>query len=87
MRLKLKAAFFYADDGMVASTGPVWLQTAFNTITGIFDWVGLTMNVRKTLGMVCHPCRSDGVLTDKAYTWRMIGSGRSYKERQREKVS
>ena len=42
---------------MVASTNPGWLQTAFDTLTGIFDRVGLNKNVQKTVGMVCHPAR------------------------------
>ena len=53
VQLKVKAAFLYADDRMVSSTDPVWLQTAFNTPTGIFNRVGLQKNVRKTVGMVC----------------------------------
>ena len=49
-RLTVKAEFFYAYDGIVASTEPGWLQLAFDTLTGIFDWVGLQKNVRKTGG-------------------------------------
>ena len=86
-RLRVKAEFFYADDGMVASTNPGWLQTAFDTLTGLFDRVGLKTNVQKTVGMVCHPCRAEGVQAEKAYTWRITGAGRSYKDRQRERVS
>ena len=44
-RLKVKAALFYADNMMVSSTNQVWLQTEFNTLTGLFDWVGLNTNV------------------------------------------
>ena len=36
-----QAALFYADDGMVTSPDPVWLQGAFNTLLGLFDRVGL----------------------------------------------
>ena len=32
---------FYADDGLVASTDPEWLQGMFYNLTGIFDRVGL----------------------------------------------
>ena len=56
-RLNVQADFFYADDRMVASTYPGWLHTAFNTLAGIFDRVGLLTNVRKTVGMVCQPYR------------------------------
>ena len=50
-----QAAMFCADDGMVASSNPRWLQGSFNTLVGLFDRVGLRSNVRKTVGMVCHP--------------------------------
>ena len=40
-RLKVKAALFYADDGLVASTNPGWLQSTFDTLTGIFNCIGL----------------------------------------------
>ena len=56
-RLTVNAEFFYADDGVVASTDPGWLQLAFDLLTGIFDWVGLWTNVCKTVGMMCRPCR------------------------------
>ena len=86
IRLKVKAEFFYADNGMVASTNPGCIQTVFDTLTGIFDQVGLNKNVRKIVGMVLRPCQAAEVRADKAYTRRMKGLGRSYKERQWERV-
>ena len=53
---KHQADLFLADDDMVALSDPRWLQGAFNTLVGIFDWMGLRTNVRKTVSMVCHPC-------------------------------
>ena len=47
-----QAALFYSDDGMVILSDPRWLQSAFNTLVGLFDRVGLHTNVRKTVGMV-----------------------------------
>ena len=32
-----QAALFYADDGMIASTDPRWLQWAFTILVGLFD--------------------------------------------------
>ena len=29
------AVIFYADDGLVASMKPVWLQVPFDTLTGV----------------------------------------------------
>ena len=87
MRLKAKAAFFYADDRMVVSTETGWIQTKFDTLTGLFNRVGLKKNVTKTVGMVCHPCQAAGVQADKAYTRWMIGVRKSYKEQHRQRVN
>ena len=46
---------------MLASTDPRWLQLTFDTLTGIFNRVGLQINVRKTVGMVCRLFRAAGV--------------------------
>ena len=70
-----QAALFYADDGMVESLDPGWIQGAFNTLLGLFDRVGLRTNVGKTVGMVCHPCQAAGNLTTEAYGRRVRGSG------------
>ena len=83
-----QSAVLYADDGMVVSLDPAWLQGAFNSLMAIFDRVDLLTNVGKTVRMVCHPCRAgDGNRTKEAYSWRITGVGRSYTERQRERVA
>ena len=71
---------------MVESTDPGWIQLEFDTLTGIFDRVGLRTNVRKTVGMVCRLCRAARVRSDEAYTWIMTGKERIFKERKREWV-
>ena len=63
---------------MVAFTDMVWLQNAFDLLTGIFYQVVLQKNVQKTAGMVCQPCRAVGVRSDEAYKCRMTGEERSY---------
>ena len=50
-----QAALSYADDGMVVSLDPAWLQGAFTALVGLFDRVGLLTNSGKTISMVCHP--------------------------------
>ena len=60
-RLKVRVEFFYADYGMVDSTELGWLQTVFDTLTGLFDRVVLKINVNKTVRMVCHTCQEAGV--------------------------
>ena len=86
-RLTAKSAFFNADHGVVASTDPGWLQSAFDLLTGLFDQVGLRTNISKTVGMVCQPCRVAGVRSDKSYTRMMTREGVSFKERKWERVS
>ena len=71
---------------MVASTDPGWIQTAFGMMPGIFEQVSLQTNIRKTVGMVCQPCRAVRVRADEAYKRRVMIEGRSYHERQGERV-
>ena len=51
-----QAALFYANNGVVTSLDPAWLQGASNAVVGLFDRVGLQTNFGKTVGMVCHAC-------------------------------
>ena len=62
----VKSEFFYAKDGVVSSTDPGWLQLEFDFLTGMFDPVGLRTNERKTVEMVCRPCRVARVRAYKA---------------------
>ena len=73
---------------MVISSDPAWLQGEFNALVAIFDRVCLLTNVRKTVRMVFHPCQAGaGNRTEEAYGRRVTGEGRSYSERQRERVA
>ena len=78
---------FCADDGMVASSDPVWLQGAFNALVSLFDRVSLQTNIGKTVGMVCRPCQAAGRLTTAEYGRRITGRGQSYRERLRDQVA
>ena len=55
-----QAALFYADNVMVSSSDPRWIQGAFKTLVGLFDRVVLQTNVGKTVGMVCRPFQAAG---------------------------
>ena len=79
-------ALFYADDGMVTSLEPRWLQGDFRTLVGLLDRVGINTNVRKTVGMICCPCQATGTQSDVAAGRQMMGEGPSYRERQRGRV-
>ena len=78
---------FYAYDRVVAYTNPGWIQTVFDTLTGLFDRVGLKTTFKKTVVVVCHPFWEAGVRADESYTRRMMGKGSSYKKRQQEWVN
>ena len=60
-------AFFYADDGILASPRSARLQATLDVLTGLFDRVGLQTNVKKTVGIVFQPCRMAGVHSEAAY--------------------
>ena len=77
---------FYADDGMVASLDPQWLQGAFITLIGLFGRVVLRTNSGKTVSMVYRPCQAAGTQLEVAYGRRVIGEGTSYRERQKGQV-
>ena len=76
-------ALFYADDGMVATSDPRWLQGKFSTLVGLSDKVSLKNNVGKTLGMVCRPCQATGTQSEAVYRKRIMLVGPYYQERQR----
>ena len=39
---------FYADDSVVVSRDPEWLQGDLNVLIGLFRWYGLVSNVAKS---------------------------------------
>ena len=81
-------AVFYADDGMVGASDPEWLQGAFSALVAIFNRVGLQTNVDKTVSMACLPCRAgSGNRTAEGYRRQITGDGKSFRERQRERVA
>ena len=83
-----QSAVFYADDGMVVSSDPAWFQGAFSALVAIFNRVGLQTNVGKTVIMACHPCWAGaGNRTKAGYSRRLTGVGKTYAERQRERVA
>ena len=61
-----QATLFYADNGMVASSNPRWLQWVFNALVSLFERVGLRTNVGKTVSMTCRPCPAAGNQSEEA---------------------
>ena len=76
-------ALFYADNGMVASLDPRWLQGAFIALFSLFNRVVLQTNVGKTVNMVCCPCQAAGTQSEAVYGQWMAVKGPSYRERQK----
>ena len=71
-----QAALFYADNGMVASSDPAWIQGVFNALVGLFGRVGLRTNVGKIVSMVCHPFQATaGNITQATYGRILTGGG------------
>ena len=78
-----KASLFYADDGMLASSDPQWIQWAFSQLVGLFDRVGLKTNSGKMVSMTCRPCNTTGNKSEDAYGRLMTGEGPAFRERKR----
>ena len=57
----------YAYYGMVASSYLRFLQGGLITLAGLFDRVGLKINIGKTFVMFCHPCQAAGTQSKVAY--------------------
>ena len=81
-----QSALFYADDGMVASSDPRWLQGAFNTLSGLFDRDVMGTYAGKTVCMFCRPYQAAGTQSEAAYGRRIMGEGPTYWERQKVRV-
>ena len=82
-----QAALFYADDGMLASSDPHWLQGDFTQLVGLFDRVGLKKNCKKTVSVTCRPCSTPGNRSEEAYGCLITGDGPTPRERKRERTT
>ena len=71
-------AYFYANNGFVASTQPERLQRVFDVRTGLFDRFKLRTNTAKTVGMVCQLCHAPGGMEEEAYKSRTTGKGLTF---------
>ena len=70
-------SLLYAENVMVASLDPQWIQGAFSTPVGLFDRLVLHTHFWKTVGMVCCTCQAEVTLLEAAYRRRMMGDGPS----------
>ena len=79
-------AYFYADDGIIASPWLERLQVLFDVLIYLFDRVFLQMNMQKMVNMVFRACRAPGVWLEAAYERRVTGIGKLYQERLHRRV-
>jgi hypothetical protein len=64
---------FYIDNGLVASRDPIWLQSSFDVLVGLFECIGLFTNAAKTKVMTCIPGRNREGYLDEEYTLHKSG--------------
>ncbi len=68
---------FFVDDGLVAARCPEWLQSSFNILITLFEWIGLWMNAKKTKVMMCLPGKIRVAQTEEEYASQQTGLGAS----------
>ena len=71
------------DDGFIASTHPEWIQGSFKSLMGVFGWVGLSMKMGKTFGMIFHPCCAVEKHSDASYGIQMAVEGLTFQAYQK----
>ena len=76
-------ALFYADNFMVASLDPHWLQGAFSTLVVLFDKVSMRTNFGKTVNMVCRPLQAVWTQLEVVYRRQITGEGSTYQDQQK----
>ena len=69
--IRVIAAVFYADDGLIAARDAKRLQQAFDMLIDLFDRVGLATNETKTKVMVFLPGRIRTCLSEDTYLSRL----------------
>ena len=73
---------FFVDDGLVAARCPEWLQSSFNILITLFEWIGLLTNADKTKVMTCLPGKIRVARTEEEYASQWTGLGTSTTKRR-----
>ena len=71
---------FNADDGMLGSRYPEWLQGAINVLIRLFRRVRLMVNVAKSKNMTCQPGAIHMGISEEAFSRKSQGEGGTYRE-------
>ena len=77
---------FYADDDLLVSREPEWIQGALNFPIGTFQQVGLAANVAKLKMMTCHPGEIRLGILEEAFGRSSAEEGATYQEWLRRKA-
>ena len=80
------AAYFYAENGLIASTQTERLQREFAILTCLFDQVGLRTSTQKMVSMSCQPCHTTIMMPVEANERKMAVTGPKCWERQWRRV-
>ena len=86
LSIRYLLVYFYAGDGLVASTQPERLQGVFDVFTGLFRQVGFRTNTSNTVSMALQPCHVPVRMSSEAYKRWTMGIGPTFPERQRRRV-
>jgi len=78
---------FCADDGMIASRDPAWLQEALTVLVALFRRAGLEIHVKKTKVMICHPGFIKTHFSDARCKRRITGEGPSPQQLKKTAVA
>ena len=77
---------FYADDVMVVSKDPEWLQGDINVLIRLFRRVELMENVEKSNTMTCHTWAIHMGMLEETFSQRSEVEGDTYQESLRRRI-
>ena len=66
---------FYADDSLIGSQDPEWLQGAINVLIGILHRVSLMPNIVNSNTMTCQPVDICTGMSEENFSQRSTGEG------------
>jgi hypothetical protein len=74
---------FFVDNGLVAMRCLEWLQSSFDILITLFEWIGLWMNAKKMKVMTCLPWTIRVAQTEEEYASQQMGLRISTTKRRR----
>jgi hypothetical protein len=80
------SSIFYVDGGVFTSIDAIYLQTRSDHLLSSFRRVILEADIKKFKSMICLPGKVQCHISSSVYDRRMIGEGKSYKDRKHRNV-